>query len=167
MRKELPQKLLRELLKNSKRSDRELAKILKVSQPTVTRTRHNLEKNGTIQDYTIVPNFWKIGFELLAITFTKGAPGTHSKQEVETKHEEARKIFGKMPNVIFVSSGEGLGMTGMIFSLHTSYTAFHQFLNMLRLDWQGYIGDMKSFVISLKEEKFKKFSLAHLGDLPL
>jgi len=44
MRKELPQKLLRELLKNSKRSDRDLAKILKVSQPTITRTRHKLEK---------------------------------------------------------------------------------------------------------------------------
>ncbi|NIO38282.1 winged helix-turn-helix transcriptional regulator, partial [Candidatus Bathyarchaeota archaeon] len=53
MRKELPHQLLRELLKNSKRSDRELAKILGVSQPTVTRTRNRLEKNGMIQDYTI------------------------------------------------------------------------------------------------------------------
>ncbi|NIQ06669.1 MAG: winged helix-turn-helix transcriptional regulator, partial [Candidatus Korarchaeota archaeon] len=36
MRKELVQQLLRELLKNSKRSDRELAKVLNVSQPTIT-----------------------------------------------------------------------------------------------------------------------------------
>jgi len=46
MRKDLPQKLLRELLKNSKQSDRELAKTLKVSQPTITRLRHKLEKSG-------------------------------------------------------------------------------------------------------------------------
>ena len=38
--------LLLELLKDSKRSDRELAKILGVSQPTITRLRHKLEKNG-------------------------------------------------------------------------------------------------------------------------
>ena len=68
MRKELPQKLLRELLKNSKRSDRDLAKILKVSQPTITRTRHKLEKSGMIQDYTIIPDFEKMGFEILVVT---------------------------------------------------------------------------------------------------
>ena len=34
--------LLLELLKDSKRSDRELAKVLGVSQPTVTRMRQRL-----------------------------------------------------------------------------------------------------------------------------
>jgi len=75
MRKELPQQLLGELLKNSKRSDRELAKILGVSQPTVTRARNRLEQNGTIQDYTIIPNFKEMGFEILAINFAKMRPG--------------------------------------------------------------------------------------------
>ena len=40
--------LLRELLKNSKRSDRDLAKSLGVSQPTLTRMRKRLEKEGYI-----------------------------------------------------------------------------------------------------------------------
>jgi len=35
-------RLLLELLKDSKRSDRELAKVLGVSQPTVSRTRSRL-----------------------------------------------------------------------------------------------------------------------------
>ncbi len=74
MRKELPQQLLRELLKNSKRSDRELSRILRVSQPTVTRARNRLEKNGTVQDYTITPDFTKMGFELLVINFAKLRP---------------------------------------------------------------------------------------------
>ena len=41
-------KLIIELLKNSKASDRELAGRIGVSQPTVSRTRHNLEKKGYI-----------------------------------------------------------------------------------------------------------------------
>ena len=39
-------KVLLELLKDSKRSDRELAKVLGVSQPTVSRTRWRLVKEG-------------------------------------------------------------------------------------------------------------------------
>lgn len=56
-------------MKNSKRSDRELSKIVRVSQPTITRTR--LEREGYIKEYTIIPDFAKLGFELLAITFVK------------------------------------------------------------------------------------------------
>ncbi|MDH5391251.1 MAG: helix-turn-helix domain-containing protein, partial [Candidatus Bathyarchaeota archaeon] len=38
--------LLLELLKDSKRSDREIAKVLGVSQPTVSRMRWRLEEEG-------------------------------------------------------------------------------------------------------------------------
>ncbi|MBE0513125.1 winged helix-turn-helix transcriptional regulator, partial [Candidatus Bathyarchaeota archaeon] len=61
--------LLYELMKNSKRSDRELAKVVKVSQPTITRMRKNLEKMEYIREYTIVPAVEKLGFELTALTF--------------------------------------------------------------------------------------------------
>jgi len=37
--KDIEMRLLSELMKNSHRSDRELARTLKTSQPTVTRTR--------------------------------------------------------------------------------------------------------------------------------
>jgi len=45
--------LLFELLKNSKRSDKELAKVLMVSQPTVTRMRSRLVKEGVIKEFTV------------------------------------------------------------------------------------------------------------------
>ncbi|MBE0519957.1 winged helix-turn-helix transcriptional regulator, partial [Candidatus Bathyarchaeota archaeon] len=61
--------LLYELMKNSKRSDRELAKVVKVSQPTITRMRKNLEKSEYVREYTIVPAVEKLGFELTALTF--------------------------------------------------------------------------------------------------
>jgi len=106
MRKDLPQKLLRELLKNSKQSDRELAKILKVSQPTITRTRHKLEKSGLIKDYTIVPDFKKMGFQLLAINLAKIRPEVLSSGVIE----KAREFIERFPNTIFASTGEGMGM---------------------------------------------------------
>jgi DNA-binding Lrp family transcriptional regulator len=161
MRKELPHKLLRELLKNSKRSDRELAKTLKVSQPTITRTRHKLEQNGMIQDYTIIPNFRKMGFEILALTFVKMRPEILTPETME----QARKYAAKFPNAVFASTGEGLGMTGVIISFHKNYTDYHKKVNLLRVDWKEFAEDIQSFVISIGETEFKRFSLTYLRNV--
>jgi len=161
MRKELAQQLLRELLKNSKRSDRDIAKVLKVSQPTITRTRHKLEQDKVIQDYTIIPNFRKMGFEILALTFVKMRPEILEPGAME----EAKKYAAKFPNSIFASTGEGLGMTGVIISFHKDYTDYHKKVNLLRVDWKQFTEDIKSFIISIGEGEFKRFSLTYLKDV--
>lgn len=62
-------KLLIELMKNAKRSDREIARVLGSSQPTITRSRARLEKDF-IDGYTVLPKWRNIGFRLVAFTFT-------------------------------------------------------------------------------------------------
>jgi len=162
MRKELSEQLLRELLKNSKRSDRELAKVLKVSQPTITRARQKLEKNGMIEDYTIIPNFRGMGFEIFSLTFVKMRPDIRLPKIME----EARKYAAKFPNAIFASSGEGLGMTGVILSFHKNYTEYYNKMNLLRVDWKDLTEDIQSFVVPIGEGEYKKFSLKYLKDVP-
>ncbi len=162
MLKELPQRLLRELLENSRRSDRQLAKALDVSQPTITRTRRKLEREGLIQDYTIIPDFKKMDFEILALTFVKMRPEIRS-QEV---FEEARKEAQKFPNVIFSSTGEGLGMTGVTMSFHKNFTDYYRTLRLLRSNWGKFTEDIQSFIISIGEREYKRFSLTCLKDVP-
>jgi DNA-binding Lrp family transcriptional regulator len=60
-----------ELMKNSRRSDRELAKVLAVSQPTVTRIRTRLEKEGCIKEYTMIPDFSQLGYQMMDVTLLK------------------------------------------------------------------------------------------------
>jgi DNA-binding Lrp family transcriptional regulator len=69
MSKDRMMELLHELLKNSKRSDRDLARILGISQPTVTRMRRKLERTGYVLEYTIIPDLTKLGYEIMAFTF--------------------------------------------------------------------------------------------------
>ena len=52
--------LLLELLKNSNRSDRELAKVLGVSQPTVSRIKKQLVTEGTMKEFSVIPDFVKL-----------------------------------------------------------------------------------------------------------
>ena len=78
--KPLDYKLLFELMKNAKRSDRQLAKLMGVSQPTVSRRRAFVEKE-LIDGYTTVPKWEKLGYEILAITLIKTKSGLASKEK--------------------------------------------------------------------------------------
>lgn len=160
MRKDLPMKLLIELLRNSKESDRKLAKKLGVSQPTITRTRSKIEREGFIRSYTIIPDWRKLGFEILALTFTKMDPKIVSEELIG----KVRAYAAKFSNSIFASSGEGLGMTGVIMSLHKDYRDYARKLALFRSDWGQYMEDIQSFVMVTDEGVIKEFSFKYLDE---
>jgi len=123
--------LLLELLKDSKRSDRELAKVLNVSQPTVSRMRSRLVKEGIIRDFTVIPDFTKMGYEILAITFIK-AMGIFSSKEYSDIRKQGLEWLAKQPNIIMGGACEGMGMNSFIISVHKSYSDHSEFMLKLR-----------------------------------
>jgi len=82
-------KILFELMKNARRSDRKLAKILGVSQPTVSRRRVFLERE-LIDGYTAIPKWKKIGYEILAITLIKAVGIFASKEYQDIRKQGLR-----------------------------------------------------------------------------
>lgn len=152
-------RLLLELLKNSKRSDREIAKVLGVSQPTITRMRQRLVKEGAIQEFTVIPDFVKMGYEIMAITLAKSKMNLNS-QEIG----KATKVVLANPNIIFVTEAEGMGKNGVIISVHKSFSDFHNFLKDLISETKGYIEDYETMLIPLKGNIVKPLSLAYLGE---
>jgi DNA-binding Lrp family transcriptional regulator len=160
MRKDLPNRLLIELLGNSKESDRKLAKRLKVSQPTITRTRGKLEREGFIRSYTILPNWKKLGFEIFALTFVK----MHSEVVSEELFTKLKKYAEEFPSVFFASRGQGLGMTGVIMSMHKDYRDYAKKLAIFRQDWAKHLETLQSFVMVTDEGLIKEFSFKYLGE---
>jgi DNA-binding Lrp family transcriptional regulator len=160
------QKLLRrvsEMLKNSKKSDRELAGILGVSQPTVSRTRARIEKEY-IKTYTIIPDFKKLGYQIMAITFakTKTYPGDDKSTEIAAKTKE---WIAKRPNVIFGADGEGLGKDIVLISFHKNYSAYAEFMRSFGMEWGSYMDNFESFLVSIASGyKLRDFDLKYLAD---
>ena len=156
MKKDLPKRLLSELLKNSKRSDRELSKVLGVSQPTVTRARAKLVNEGSIREFTVIPDFKRIGYELMAITF-----GKYRARYMRTPEllKEVGKWLNEQPHVIFASRAEGMGKDALIISLHQSYTEYAQFLKEIRMKYGAITQDHESVIIPLDEPVAKPLSL--------
>jgi len=160
MRKKLAKKLLIELLRDSKQSDRALAKKLGVSQPTITRTRTKLEREGYIKHYTFIPDMRKIGLEILAFTFVKMNPTVLTEEMID----KVREYAAKFPNGIFASTGEGMGMTGVIVGVHRDYRDYAKKLAMFRSDWGKYLEDIQSFVMTTEEGVIKDFSFKYIEE---
>jgi DNA-binding Lrp family transcriptional regulator len=160
MRKDMKNKLIVELLRNSKASDRTLAKKLGVSQPTITRTRTSLEREKLIRSYTIMPDWRKLGFDIIALTFVKMDPKVMSAELIG----KVRDYANKFSNSFFASTGEGLGMTGVIMSLHKDYRDYSQKLALFRRDWGQYMEDIQSFIMVTDEGTIKEFSFKYISE---
>ncbi len=65
---DIDRKLLREILKDSKRSSRELAKTIGVSAATVINHVQRLESGGVIKDYSVRLDHERLGYELTVVT---------------------------------------------------------------------------------------------------
>jgi len=158
MKQEKLVKLLFELIKNSKRSDRDIAKALAISQPTVTRLRRALEKEA-IQQYTVIPNLSYLGFDLVAFTFSR------SKELVHPLWEEGKKWSKEHPNLVFVTTGQGIDADALMVSVHKDYADFVKFYHIFRRDWGKYLEDFKIFLISISGSVImKRFTFNYLID---
>jgi DNA-binding Lrp family transcriptional regulator len=161
--KDIELKLISELMKNSRRSDRELAKVIGASQPTVTRIRSKLEKEGYILEYTMMPNFIKLGYHLFALTLVS-MKQTISPEEAEKARATALEAAKNAPaNIVVIERGMGLRHTAVIGSFHKDYASYVELVDNLKRD--PYLeNNSDSFLINLDDKvHYRHLTLATLA----
>ena len=153
--KEIERKMLSELIKNSRRSDRELAKAIGASQPTATRIRTKLEKEGYVKEYTAIPSLNKMGYTILALTFMKlDIKNSLPKNDLGEFRKIHYDALAKNPNAIMlVKRGMGLGYDAVIISLHQDYASCDKFRTFIRQNMTDKIVDIDTFLVNLEEEQ--------------
>ena len=140
-----------ELMKNSKMSDRDIAKKLEISQPTVTRIRKKLEKN-IIKSYTAVPVLSEIGINLISFNFGK-CNDPRENMEVCLK-----KMIKKEPKITFTAFGEGMGKNCLIVAFHKGYRDYVNFLTSIREECRGVKHELDSFLVPTLKDHVLDFS---------
>jgi DNA-binding Lrp family transcriptional regulator len=163
--KDLELKLIAELSKNSRRSDRELAKRISTSQPTVTRMRTRLEKEGIIREYTIIPDFAKLGYQIASIVFAKlREPPT--EKTVDELLKQVRGMEKKNPSPTIVSMrGIGCSADYVSVAFHKTYSEYTRYVEFIKNIPQVKIDDVKSFIISLTDQgHFRCLTLSVLAN---
>jgi DNA-binding Lrp family transcriptional regulator len=162
--KALDRKLLWELVKNSRRSDRQLAKAIGTSQPTVTRRRAFLEKE-MIDAYTAIPKWRSLGYELFALTFVKIKPHLASRKMYDEVRKRGLEWLMSQPQIIMGGGCRGMGVDSFMMSLHKSYTDYDEFMRNCRLELGEYVDDLQTVFINVDgKELLKPFYLKYLAE---
>jgi len=150
--KDVELRLISELMANSCRSDRQLAKALGVSQPTVSRAKAKLDKEGFISEYTIVPNFRKLGYHLFALTFfswKQDASKSEKEGAVKCALEKAPFVSS---NVVLIERGIGMNHDSFMGSFHKDYSSYRELVSETKKSKYVDAAKMESFIVDLDDE---------------
>ncbi|MCW4014824.1 MAG: Lrp/AsnC family transcriptional regulator [Candidatus Bathyarchaeota archaeon] len=156
-------KLLREYLKDSNRSDREIAKILGVSQPTVSRMKSKLLNDGVLQHFSAIPDLAKMGYEILAFSIVKFNIENIRKHIPEIE-KMARGWAERHPEILFDSRAEGMGVNAITISVHKNYAEYKNFLADAKNTWGKFMFDVHFILVDLKGGVNKPFSFKYLAE---
>ena len=160
--KDVRLKLMSELMKNSRRSDRELAKAIGVSQPTVSRLLSKLKEEGYVREYTVIPDFRKLGYEIAAFTFVKLKQLT--QDELEKARAKAREDMRQAPSeIVLFERGMGAQCDGVIVSFHKNYSSYLSLRD--RTKEYSFLESCNSFLINLNDEiHYRQLTFSTLAD---
>jgi DNA-binding Lrp family transcriptional regulator len=163
--KNIERKLVYELMKNCRQSDREMAKKIGVSQPTVTRVRSKLEKSGIVKEYAMVPDFGKLGFDIMAFTFLR-YKREMTAEEYEKVKVVAKEYEQKFPTPFLMAlKGIGLGFDRVIVTFHENYSSYTEMLSRLRQLPFTAVDDVQSFLVSLDStEHYQPCTLSKMAE---
>ena len=148
-------KILYELMKNAKASDRKLAKTIGVSQPTVTRRRARLEKE-VIEGYTAIPKWKTLGYEILAFTFVKTIQTLGTKEKYKEATKRGTEWLMKHPNIIMSGGCRGMNTNGFILSVHKSYSDLDNFLFEHKRNLGDMFTDIQTILVNLGGDQILK-----------
>lgn len=162
--KDIDGKLLVELMRNARRSDRVLAKVLGSSQPTITRRRRVLE-NGFIDGYTAIPRWEKLGYEIFAITLVKYKSNLGSHEQYESVRKKGLQWLMSQPNIIMGGGCQGLGVNSFMISIHKSFNDYDEFMHNYRLELGSFADDVQTVLVNLRgKELLKPLHFRYLTD---
>ncbi len=162
--KDVELRLVAELMRNSRRSDRELAKVLGVSQPTVGRAIKKLEKEGVAKEYTMIPDFAKIGFNILSVTFVSWDQGLNAQEYARVIDAGIAFDKEKKTSLIMASQGFGEVQGLMIISLHETYSDSREFLKDLGQLPYSERASFRRFMVDLAQSRYRTLTMSSLTE---
>jgi len=145
--KDVELRIVVELMKNSRRSDRELAKAVGVSQPTVSRTIEKLEKSGVIKEYTMIPDFHRLGYQIM------GATRFELSEEPFKDRAKARGTMVDTYPALMAVEGIGKGSNRLFVGFYKDYSEYAKAMEFLRTIPIISANNIDTFMVDLSNEK--------------
>ncbi len=137
-------KVLFALMAQGVRSDKSVAKALNVSNATIFRRKKMLEQEGFIKEYTILPDFFKIGIEFIVVTIVSVESETMGRM-AQSQIKEVQGMLWKFPEILWIMMDRGMGATNfVIISAHRNYQEYLKLSAKIREDYAPMLQNIKT-----------------------
>jgi len=111
-----------------------------------------MEEEGIIKEYTMIPDFNRLGFKILVLTFVK-VTRAYTEEQIERAREIVKKSLETGPfEVVMLERGLGLAYDGIFISYHEDYSSHVKFMNWLRQFDFLELEESGSFLINLEDK---------------
>ncbi len=146
--------VLKELIKNGRVGDQEIARRLKTSRPTILKIRKRLEDKGIIKRYTPELDLEKLGLNIQAVILYRWKDYSKTKEL-----EDIIKFIKFQPEVVLFVKGEGVGSkTDLIVSVHENLKSYEAFIRKVKYKWKDNVENVDVFLSSI-DGIFKNYEL--------
>lgn len=147
------------------KSDRAIAKVLGVNNSTLSKRRKKLEREGYIKEYTFLPDFHKMGLEVIAFSFASTSEVV-PQENLKFLHELAQN----MPEMLCLyEDHDAEGTNWFAVTVHKNSDEFIELFKNVqeKLSSLHYVPHIESkrLVFHTNISHPKPFSLRHLEAL--
>jgi len=158
-------KLIAELMKNSRRSDRQLARVLRCSQPTVSRMIKRLEKQGYIKEYTMIPDFQKLGYTLMGATLI-GITETPEIKAFEEIRKRTQEVEEKNPHALLMAvNGQNRNKNRLFITFYKDYSAYSEAMRLAKSLPYVSLDTLESFLVDLSDKtNYKMLTMSSIAE---
>ncbi|MEA1924500.1 MAG: Lrp/AsnC family transcriptional regulator [Candidatus Altiarchaeota archaeon] len=138
--------VLKQLIKNGRSQDSDIAKKLRITPQAVGKIRKKLESNGVIKGYSTIVDYEKLGINVIAILLFKFTP--EARRTLLTEEDINERIKGA--NIInFYRVPEG-DVTHIVTYGFRSLEELDKYFHILQTE-RGHISEIKKlFILSAK-----------------
>jgi DNA-binding Lrp family transcriptional regulator len=162
--KDIELRLISELMRNSRRTDKELAKAVGITTQGAYKIRKKLEKEGYFLEYTAIPNFSKAGYHLFALTFTSFKKTPSGKDMDAAKEYAVKQAPTASLNAVLIERGIGMNHDAVVASFHKDYSSYASFTRVLKSNPYLDSSNLESFLVNLDDEvRYRPFTLSTLA----
>jgi hypothetical protein len=116
-------------------------------------------KDGLVRHFSAIPDFAKMGYEIMAFSFVK-----FNMTEVMAIEGKAEEWAQSYPEIIFTSRAEGMGMDAVTVSLHKNYTEYMNFFIENKKKWRKLMAEVHYILVDLGGDVTKHLSFKYLAE---
>jgi DNA-binding Lrp family transcriptional regulator len=127
--------------------------VLGTSQPTISRLINRLEKQGVIKEYTMIPDFSKLGYTLMVVTLVK------HREDLDPEHMKIAERKGvsharteSSLETVMAERGIGFGYDAVIIAYEKDYTAYKHLLERIKAFNHLEASQTQSFIVDLSDK---------------